>query len=545
MIRNISTQTVIESIPFEVWVYDINGNYIYANSRYKEKFKKLSTSLIGENINDIFEEKVAIEIIEVNKKVIDTKKTIKFEKHDIINNVNKVFEIHKSPILNENNEVIGIIGVAIDLTKVNNAKNEIEKLIHLDAQTNLLNRRALYEHLDDRKYNNRRSLLIIDVDNFKVINDTQGHLQGDKILVNIANILKEVFVDDYVFRFGGDEFVVIFEIDTDMETVEKKAQEILFKISNEENLKKTSVSIGIASCICKQEQCKVKEYRLLNRADLALYKAKSMGKNRYVIYDEKLDNEINFEKNLVSDLKYAVINDEINLLYQPLYNMKQKLVGFEALFRWSNEKYKDLPTIELINIMERNDCIIKIGNEILRKSCLFSKKINEISKEKIVVYINMSTIQVMDKNFPNNIIAIIRETKVDPSMIGIEITETVLLENISENIDKLRRLKGLGISISLDDFGTGYTSFNYLVKLPLSVVKIDKTFVDGLDFSMDYANIIKLIVDSSHSLNLEIVAEGVETNEQLEVLKKMNIDYLQGYLFAKPLNENDAIKLIH
>ncbi|MGL5329405.1 MAG: sensor domain-containing protein [Peptostreptococcaceae bacterium] len=546
-IKNKDTQfrILIENIPFEVWQYDTNGVYIDVNRKYAKTRKTTREQLIGRNISELYDDEEVKKIIEENKKIIETKKSMKFTKKRFYDGEERIVEIYKTPILNIANEVIAIVGISVDVTEINKAKEEIKRQAYTDYHTGLLNKRALYEYMTTNLKNSAKVMMIMDVDNFKQINDSYGHHIGDIALLRIANKLKEINKNDYVFRFGGDEFIVISTDILDKEDIENKAKEIMREISNLEiENEKIKISLGVASCTCNPPKCIDNGCRLITMADIALYKAKEYGKNRYVLYTEKLEYERYFNLNLEKDLNEAIENKEVKLVYQPQYSKEGNLIGFEALFRWNNKKYEKIPIPKLINIMEKSDLIINIGNEIMRKACLFSNKINENRENKLVISFNVSSVQIMDDKFIDDVKSILEETKVDLSSIAIEITETVLLEDIKKGIQKIKELKELGIKIALDDFGTGYSSFNYLVKLPLSEVKIDKSFSIGMDENEEYINLIKLIVEASHSLNLGVVAEGVETIKQLNILKEIGVEYMQGYLFSKPLEENDAIKLL-
>lgn len=548
-IKNMDTQiqVLIENVPFKVWLCDKDGKYINANIKFAKSLNTTVEQLIGRNMREFYFGKELDDILEENRMVMDTKKTKVFIKEMIKDNKTRIMEVHKTPVLNIVNEVVGIVGTSVDITKLKDAESEIRKQAYTDSNTGLLNRRALYEYMGNRFKGVKVSLMIIDVDNFKHINDTYGHQVGDIILQKIAKTLKDICHDNAIFRFGGDEFMIILE-DLGEDVVLDKVNKILTevgKIKSQEKQDETiKVSIGISSCSCDGEGCKRRECELIRRADIALYKAKNLGKNRYISYTKDLEDEMILNYNIEKDLSHAIENNEITLFYQPQYTKNNKLKGFEALFRWDNKIYSHMPIIDIINIMEKSDLIITIGNEIMRKACLFAKQINENREEKIVVSFNASSIQIMDDNFINYVKEILRDTEVCTSCIGIEITETVLLENINENIKKLKELRDIGIKIYLDDFGTGYSSFNYLVKLPLSAVKIDKSFIDEMSEGEEYKKLIKLIIDSSHSMQLDTVAEGVETEEQLKELRNMGIEYIQGYIFSKPLKENDALGLL-
>ncbi|MGL4848142.1 MAG: sensor domain-containing protein [Clostridium sp.] len=547
--REVQFKVLIESLPFSIWQYDMKGNIIISNTNFAKYFNMSIDEMREKNIEEVYEGEFLEQIKKENRDIISKKEPIKIIKTIKKNHKKYILEIYKIPVFNIVNEVVGIVGSCMDITEVVEAKERVRMQAYTDYNTGLLNRRALYEHINNGVKFKPKTVIILDVDNFKNINDTYGHHVGDSVLLKIAEALKEINEDGKVFRFGGDEFLIVYDEQLGKNEIEKKSKKILdyiskIKIENEH----IAVSLGIATCGC-QKKCLGKqesgECRLIIKADIALYNAKKYKKSTYVIYTEKLEEEMLFISKMEKDLSHIIERDELKLVYQPQYTTDGKVIGFEALFRWKNDAYKKTSIQDIIETMEKNKLIIQVGHEIIKKACVFAKKINENRKDKIIVSFNVSAVQLMEENFTNEVKAIIEETGVDTDSIGIEITETVIIEDIHKSVKKLSELKDLGIKISLDDFGTGYSSFNYLVKLPLSVVKIDRSFSIEMEGYEKYITLIKLIVDASHSLNLSVVAEGVETKEQLKVLKNIGVEYIQGYLFSKPLEEDKAMELLN
>ena len=301
-----------------------------------------------------------------------------------------------------------------------------------------------------------------------------------------------------------------------------------------------SVSIGVVRNECSSGDVET----ILLKGDLAVYKAKEKGKNQYVIYTDDLERERLFNLQMEYDLRHSIQNKEINLFYQPQYTVDKELVGFEALFRWNHPRYKHIPVIEIIRLIEELRLIEEVSAYVCLQAFEFANEINQNRENPIVVSINISALQIMNDNFVDNFKSLIKQANVNPNYIGIEITETVLMQNINENIKKIRELKDLGITISLDDFGTGYSSLNYLINLPLSKVKIDRSFIKGMGKQDEFKSLVRLIIDIAHSLQLPVISEGVENEEELEILKQMDIDNIQGYYFSKPISKEDALLLI-
>lgn len=532
-------QMLMDNLPFPVWLSDVDGRYINGNKKFLKYFNITLDELIGKTFEYFHPKHNAEDIYKKNEEVIIKREPIKVAKTIKTQEGIREVEIYKTPVFDIGNAVIGITSALIDVTDIKKAEKKIKKQALTDDLTKLSNRRALYEYM--QKGLSKYGMMIIDIDNFKDINDYYGHNFGDEVILYLTNKLKEICNDSFICRLGGDEFLVVFKNIEDEKIICDKAKKLLEEAYVEKNNKRCvfSLSIGIV-----MGDNSIDIDRLLIKLDIAMYKAKELGKNRFVIYTKELEDERNLRLSIEKDLVHAIEKNEVKLFYQPQYTIDKRLKGFEALFRWQNDKYRNVPVIKIIEVLESSNLIIDIGYYLMREACKFAKKLNEYLHDKIVVSVNISAIQIMDKDFIGNIRSIINETGVSVECIGIEITETVLLKNIDENIDKIKELKDMGITISLDDFGSGYSSLNYIVMLPLSIIKIDKSFIWGMDVKEEYVKLLKLIVDSAHSLSLPIVAEGVETERQLDILKEMKVDYIQGYLFSKPLAEGDALKLV-
>ncbi|RDY23461.1 EAL domain-containing protein [Romboutsia maritimum] len=539
--KDAKLQIFMDNLPFPVWLSDINGVHINGNKQFTQYFNINIDEPINQTSKKFFLEKYVKGIYKKNEEVIKRREPMKFEEYLETNKGRRAVEIYKTPVFDIGKEVIGITSALIDVTEIKEAEREIKKQAFTDSLTQISNRRALYNYMEKETDYSKIGMMYVDIDNFKDINDYYGHDFGDEVIISLSNRLREICKDNFLCRLGGDEFLIVFKNIENVDIICDKAKEILEKayVQKNNNNYEFSLSIGIA-----MGDCTVNIDRLLMKVDIAMYKAKELGKNKFMIYTKELEDEKNLKLSIEKDLGNAIEKNEVKLFYQPQYTVDKKLKGFEALFRWKNDKYKNIPVIKIIEIMENSNLIIDMGYYIIREACKFAEKINENAKEKIIVSVNISPVQIMDKDFVAKIKSILKETGVCIDCLGIEITETVLLKNIEENIKKIKELKDIGIIISLDDFGTGYSSLNYIVKLPLSIIKIDRSFINGMDLQDEYTKILRLIIESAHSLNLPIVAEGVETEEQLDKLKHMNVDYIQGYLFSKPLEEEDALKLL-
>lgn len=537
---------IIENMPLGICLKDTEGVILNINTQFKDLFGIKDQDVVGRKFEEMIE-KDYYEIMErADQQALQERKSIIFEYKVQTHKGEKIIEVHKAPVIDISNEAIGIVGLFRDVTEIKKTEEKVKKLVYTDWLTGVSNRRGLYNYFEEEISGKDIdfAVMFIDLDNFKLLNDNCGHYWGDEALIFIAQKLVEIFEGAFVARMGGDEFVVVWKGVSNQQVLKDKAEDIRNFMATEFNehdkFNIVSASIGIVSGNSRESDID----SLLGKGDIALYKAKESGKNKYVFYSQGLDEELIFRMQIEKDLKKAVINNEVVLYYQPQYTTNGKLKGFEALFRWKNEKYRDIPIIDIIKITEKNNIIDLIGDYIIKESLKFAKKINQISKSRLIVSINISAVQIMNSGFVQRMKQLIEEIGVSPQNIGIEITETVLLEDIERSIEKIRELKKFGLTISLDDFGTGYSSFNYLVKLPLSLVKIDQSFIRGMKEGQEYITLVRLMIDAAHSLNLPVIAEGVETKRELEILKTMGIDYIQGYLFSRPLPECEVEKLI-
>lgn len=430
-------------------------------------------------------------------------------------------------------------------------KDQLKYLADHDHLTGLLNRKQLYENfiLDLHMYpNENKALIFIDLDNFKYINDTLGHYSGDMLIVNMARRLSGIFKEEWqkVHRFGGDEFVVYINKYSKAEDIKIVAEEIIrcFKepIDLINSVVNVTVSIGIALYPNNGENIN----ELVKSADIALYRAKAAGKNRYVFFDEYM-NEAVVERMLIeNNLRNALENDEFSLLYQPQVNIKtNKIAGFEALIRWNNKELGFVSPLKFIKIAEDTRLIIPIGKWILMTACKFIKSFHDKGYKELTIAVNISVIQLLQDNFTDMVKEIINDIGLNPKCLEIEITESVLIESYETICEILAELKAMGIKIALDDFGQGYSSLSYLKQLPITTLKIDKVFIDSIADKNPEASLAESIITIGHKMGLKVLAEGVEAKEQLDYLRRYKCDIIQGYIFSKPLNKEDAVTFFY
>lgn len=432
-------------------------------------------------------------------------------------------------------------------------QEDLELIAYHDEITGLPNRANFYKKMRKKLENMTGSeilgsILYLDIDDFKDINDNFGHAFGDLVLVEVGNRLRSIdstiTEKNNIFRISGDEYILDIENEGE-EKAKQIANEIQKSLSKPFSIKnkefKISVSIGIV--FYPRDGHIVED--IFKKSELSMYKAKELGKSGYVIYEKKMEQEIVERMFLEKNLRDALDKDEFLLNYQPqIEPYSGKIVGFESLIRWNSLEYGFVPPMKFIPVAEQTGGIKKIGEWVLREACIFALNIKMKFNKTIEVSVNISSIQLGQDDFIDIVKNTIKNIGVTPDMIGIEVTETALMESFDVNSKKLETLRDMGFNIYLDDFGTGYSSLNYLLRLPINTIKIDKSFIDEMMLSEKGRKITERIINLAHDMELNVVAEGVEVEEQLVILKKFHCDIIQGYIFGKPLSEEDAHKFI-
>jgi len=445
---------------------------------------------------------------------------------------------------NTEGELIAYLGTMHDISEIKKAQAQLEKLAFYDPLTGLANRRLFrnrLEHALNQLNRQKRTLglVLLDLDNFKEINDSLGHDAGDKLLAIVAERLRlSVRETDTVSRLGGDEFAIILpginkplDISRIVENVMSSLRE---QIELEGSQVRMTASIGITLSPEDGDGAEV----LVKNADLALYQAKDKGRNRLQFFTSGMNTKLLNYLQLKDELHHAVDRQDFSLVYQPQIGLKDNsLTGFEALIRWNHETRGIISPVDFIPAAEDTGLIIPIGRWVIKEAC---QKLNTLIEKKlvdntVVMTINLSVKQFQDEQLTDFLAATLREHSISPQQFEIEVTESLLMENLDDAIAKLETIKALGILISIDDFGTGYSSLGYLKRLPVDIVKVDRSFVMDIPEDRDDMEITAAVIAMAHGLNYRVVAEGVETLEQLAFLNSKDCDYGQGYLFSRPL----------
>ncbi|MDR3561280.1 MAG: EAL domain-containing protein [Negativicutes bacterium] len=430
-------------------------------------------------------------------------------------------------------------------------EEKIQKMAYFDGLTGLPNRSYLSEHLQmaleagttDKA---KGAVLYIDLDDLKPVNDAFGHTYGDSVIKTASQRIAAVAGEGtFVARIAGDEFIVILPDRCDRGQVAGIAAAMIRQLGEEYEIagERLHVSGSIGIAFYPGDGMEAEE--ILKKADNALFSAKAAGKNCWRFYDPAMLQDAYERMVLTNSLRYAEERGELSLHYQPQVTTDGgTVVGFEALLRWQSPEHGSVSPVRFIPLAEKSRLILPIGRWVLREACRFARRLSDIGRGDLKVAVNISPVQLAAGDFVVTVKKIMAEAGVEPSQLEFEITENVLLVSLEDGTRKLGELNALGVRLSLDDFGTGYASLTYLRNLPVQTLKVDKSFIDGITLATDEATLVRSIIQMAHDLRMNVVAEGVETTGQRSHLSTCGCDLIQGYLFSRPVPEEEAVALL-
>lgn len=459
------------------------------------------------------------------------------------------WELSGTPMRDEQGKFLGFRGVGSDVTAQRESSDQIEYLARFDTLTSLPNRLQLTEALGEAmqyaaQWRTRCAFLMIDLDRFKSVNDSLGHLVGDRLLTQVSARLKSLMGNNLLCgRLGGDEFAVVLRDATDHRVIETVAKQIIETLSEPYLVDNHTLYVGasVGSAIGPRDGRSVEE--LMRNADLALYRAKDQGGGSHCQFEPNLHAVAEERRQLELSLRMALERDEMLLNFQPVVDANtEQVVSFEALVRWDSKDHGMVSPVKFIPIAEETRLIIPIGKWVLREACRQARA----WPEHIKVNVNVSPEQLLDPGFTDDVVLALSETGLRPQRLEIEVTESIFLRDASVARSSLEQIMALGCSVALDDFGTGYSSLGYIRKLRFSTIKIDRTFVKGAEQqNAESLAIIRAVVAMAQSLDMTTTAEGAETLEEVNMIRGLGCDKIQGYYFGRPMAAEEALKLFN
>ncbi len=568
-----------QHLPDMLWVKDIEGNYLYANQSICDGLLMAKDTQEPIGKQDIF---FALRERELHKNipnwhtfgelcfnsdidVIKNNKAMKFEEYGNVKGKLLYLEVYKAPFYDADGNVIGTIGAGRDITEMKKIQSDLQKSLRvLDMQREKLEYQANHDSLTDlpnrvlfldrlnqaiklAKHSHQKlALLFIDLDHFKEINDSLGHVIGDKILVEFSKrITKQIDATDTLSRLGGDEFCVILNnIDT-VDSISDKIVEIMELAKESFEIEGHTLYVGMSIGASVYPHDGENSTSLLKNADAAMYRAKSNGRSRYYFYNEEMTRQAIERVFLETELRKACAHDELIVYFQPQINAKTgKLVGMEALVRWQHSTMGMIYPDRFIPLAESTGMIVSLDRVVMKKALSQFKQWNKDGLKPGKLALNLAIKQLEEKDFIVFTKNLLESEGCSYENIEFEVTESQIMNNPEKSIAVLQQLSDLGISIAIDDFGTGYSSLAYLKRLPIKKLKIDKSFINSLPEDLEDVAITKTIINLCQSLNLKVIAEGVEKPEQEKFLLENGCTFIQGFLHSKPISAEEMTEFL-
>jgi diguanylate cyclase (GGDEF)-like protein/PAS domain S-box-containing protein len=454
-------------------------------------------------------------------------------------------------VRNDAGEATHHIGVFSDISERKAADERVRFLAQHDPLTSLPNRALIMDRLEHAlasalRSGNRVALLFVDLDRFKTVNDSLGHHVGDRLLQHVAERLREcVRETDTVARLGGDEFLVLLPELRTMQGASDVAEKVLRTLAAPATVEGHELTISPSIGISVYPTDGANGETLLKNADAAMYHAKERGRNNFQFYTEDMNARALETLTLEKSLRRALAGDELRLHYQPQVDLASgRICGAEALVRWSDPDGNPVPPTRFLSVAEERGLILPLGEWVLREACAQNRRWQDAGLPPLPVAVNVSPQQFRQRDLPGQIRAILDETGLAPAFLELEMTEAVLVPDADVRLDMLRELRDMGLSLAVDDFGTGYSSLSYLSRFPLRKLKVDLSFIRGLDDNPHAAAITRAVIAMARSLDLRVVAEGVENEHQLELLRQLGCDEIQGHLFCPPVTAEALADLL-
>ncbi|MGH0940195.1 putative bifunctional diguanylate cyclase/phosphodiesterase [Bacillus mycoides] len=543
-------KSLYEHHPDPIFTLDLYGNFLNVNNA--------GTTLLGYQTNELLNQPYYSLMYEEDLEEIITAfhhvkkgKSISLEIRAYHKN-RDIYYLHVTAVpifLKEH--ISGAYLMIKDITESKQQQEQINFLAYHDTLTELANRRSFHQQLEKAiaraKISKRPfAVMFLDLDRFKVINDTLGHRVGDLLLIAVAKRLERISTSNMkLARLAGDEFTILIEDYKEDRDVQKIADMIVLSMNEPFEIENQHLQISPSIGIAIYPEAGEDPLSILQHADMAMYETKNKGKNGSSLYTKELYKKMERKARIEKDLPLALVNKEFFLVYQPQVDITtNKIIGAEALIRWKHPLLGDISPCEFIPIVEETPQVIPLGHWVLRESCLQLKIWQSFGYTNLKMSVNLSAKEFQQNQLIENISRILKDVKIDPKDVTLELTERIAMIDEKETLSRLKQLKEYGIQTSIDDFGTGYSSLAYLSIFPIDTLKVPKEFTQLADHRPEERAIVSTILSLANTLNLSVVAEGIETEKQLKFLQKNNCKYMQGYYFSKPLTSKQFIKFL-
>jgi diguanylate cyclase (GGDEF)-like protein/PAS domain S-box-containing protein len=542
---------VIDTVPAMISAADPSGRCVFVNALKAAFYGIDPASAVDRSGADVFGAEHDAHSRSLDRLVFESSKALPSFEEEVVDQAGetRVLLTTKSPLRDGSGRVVNVLTTSLDITDRKRAEQHLLHLAHHDTLTDLPNRTFLRDRLRRQIARTRRgdrvfALHLLDLDRFKSVNDVHGHELGDQLLKAVAERLTSTVGDtEMIARLGGDEFAILQSDVKRAEDVTDLAGWIIDILAEPFVLNghtiNTSASIGITVHPTDGSDADA----LLKNADLAMYRAKSEGRSAYRIFAADMNATARAAVVIESDLRKALAQREFQLHYQPQIDIRTgEIVGAEALLRWRRPTGLVSPA-EFLPQAEENGLIVPINEWVLHEACSQAVAWEQMGLPPVRIAVNLSPVQFAKRDVARHVMEVLEATGLEPSRLELELTENIVIQNNQNTSENLRRLQELGVSFSIDDFGTGYSSLAYVKNFPVNRLKIDQGFIRNLESDLNDAAIVRAIVNLGHSLNLDVIAEGVERAEQLEILRKEGCDEVQGYFFSRPLPAKDFVQL--
>jgi diguanylate cyclase (GGDEF)-like protein/PAS domain S-box-containing protein len=540
--------TILDAVDACIYIKDLQFRYLYVNQAASKLFNRPAADIVGKKDEDLFDRETVKHLNEIDHQVIEKGERFAGEEVDTTrsNNQTTYFYSVKIPLRDAGNRIVGLCGISTDISQQRHFRDTIEKLSKYDALTALPNRSYFFEQLEERLQNNamrlmNAALIIINIDDFRSLNDTQGHRVGDLLLIAVTNTITGLCrPNDLAARLVGDSFVIYVD---ELPSLYAQANSHVLDFADalRKQLSRPFMleqlefqgTVCIGATIFNAHTTRAEE--ALKQAELALYQAKSVGRGTIRVFEPEMEALATARSEMERGLRQAIERNEFILYYQPQIDRTDGIVGVEALVRWQHPQQGLTSPASFIPLAELTGLIVPLGKKVLHMACrqlaLWHAR---PATQHLTLAVNVSAKEFFDDGFVDYVSHTLNETGAPPEKLELELTESQLMQDVDAAIKKMQALKQKGIRLALDDFGTGYSSLSQIQQLPVDQLKIDAVFVRDLVFNRNDIAIVQTIINLGKALNLDVIAEGVETQAQRDVLAQLGCYKYQGFLYSKP-----------